>query len=303
MYFVAHVLYSKESLSENLKHPNEDISTIAAGAMRAFGARYYHLVPAAAFKLLQTFIARVRVDELPGVRRGYALALAAMPAPFLSVCASAVVRELCAATELEVPLLCSGQGPHKLTWRVCEQEDVGRRDAESRRNAVTALADVVSTLGVCHDDHTTDTQTPAATEAAPSEVRPLGRAVALSVMRTLLRCLTDYATDDRGDVGRWVREAGMRGLLRCALLYATVDRTQPGMHFCRVATGRLLILIGVHVQIASRCCSPTWWRRLCAGCCSRRWRRSITCVRWRAICCDAPCMRSRRYRTFRSWSN
>lgn len=110
-----------------------------------------------------------------------------------------------------------------------EQEDVGRRDAESRRNAVTALADIVSTLGVCHDDHTKDTQTPTGTDMAPSEVRPLGRTLALSVFRTLLRCLTDYATDDRGDVGRWVREAGMRGLLRCALLYAAADRAQLGM--------------------------------------------------------------------------
>ena len=136
-----------------------------------------------------------------------------------------------------------------------------RRDAESRRNAVAALTDVVCLLGVCHSDSAaiatkTDTQT------APTAVTPLGRTAALTVFQTLLRCLTDYATDDRGDVGRWAREAGMRGLLRCALLYAETDRQHPGTDLCVVFLFLCLltavVVFGINVQIWGRCGVRIW---------------------------------------------
>ncbi|XP_053309176.1 tubulin-specific chaperone D [Spea bombifrons] len=92
------------------------------------------------------------------------------------------------------------------------------RFAESRRDALKAIARVCQTVGAKADG--------CQTEVLCAENVPL-------VYNTLLGCMNDYTTDSRGDVGTWVREAAMAGLMDVTMLLA---RSEPGLiteDFCR----------------------------------------------------------------------
>ena len=71
-------------------------------------------------------------DPLPGVRRGFALALGMLPAPFLQRQLQPIITTLIGATKVEA--------------------DPEARDAETRRNAVHGLISVCECIGVCHED-------------------------------------------------------------------------------------------------------------------------------------------------------
>ncbi|KAK1330682.1 hypothetical protein QTO34_008619 [Cnephaeus nilssonii] len=81
--------------------------------------------------------------------------------------------------------------------------------AESRRDAVKAIARICQTVGV-------------RAEGTPDEVVCKGNVS--QIYCTLLDCLRDYTTDSRGDVGAWVREAAMTSLMDLTLL---LGRDQP----------------------------------------------------------------------------
>jgi hypothetical protein len=80
---------------------------------------------------------------------------------------------------------------------------VSERDAETRRNAVTALVDLAEELGVC---------TP---RGIPSDLLAL-------LWKHVCLSTRDYATDTRGDVGSWVRVAAADSLCRLVRLLAVV---------------------------------------------------------------------------------
>jgi hypothetical protein len=48
-----------------------------------------------------------------------------------------------------------------------------------------------------------------------------------TILTSFLKCLTDYSTDNRGDVGSWVREAGMQALEQVVPLVVTRDSFHP----------------------------------------------------------------------------
>ncbi|NWW38176.1 TBCD protein, partial [Panurus biarmicus] len=75
--------------------------------------------------------------------------------------------------------------------------------AESRRDALIAIAKVCQTVGVKGDG---------------SQQEYVCRDNVDQIYATLLTGVTDYTTDSRGDVGGWVREAAMSSLMEVTLL-------------------------------------------------------------------------------------
>lgn len=51
------------------------------------------------------------------------------------------------------------------------------------------------------------------------------------ILNSLKSCLTDYSTDQRGDVGSWVRIASMELLNYLLPFTARLDRTGPGQAY------------------------------------------------------------------------
>jgi hypothetical protein len=89
-----------------------------------------------------------------------------------------------------------------LTAATVPEEDAEARDAEARVCAVRGMAGVLAKLV-------------GELLAGGGEASGAGTAVAAvagEVIDTLLECMEDYCTDNRGDVGSWVREAAMEAL-------------------------------------------------------------------------------------------
>ncbi|XP_053517293.1 tubulin-specific chaperone D isoform X4 [Artibeus jamaicensis] len=121
-------------------------------------------------------------------RCGFSLALGALPGFLLRGRLQQVLAGLGAVTHIS---------PENVSF------------AESRRDALKAIAKVCQTVGV-------------RAEGAPDAVVCRGNVA--QIYRTLLACLSDYTTDSRGDVGAWVREAAMTSLMDLTLL---LGRDQP----------------------------------------------------------------------------
>lgn len=91
-----------DTIEENLRHTIEDIAESAADALRSFGKLYYVQAREAVLARVDGFVAKVWRDELPGVRRGYALALGALPKEIAAARRREILSELIIATRLEV---------------------------------------------------------------------------------------------------------------------------------------------------------------------------------------------------------
>ncbi|NXC84651.1 TBCD protein, partial [Cercotrichas coryphoeus] len=91
------------------------------------------------------------------------------------------------------------EGLKKVT--IISPEDVSF--AESRRDALIAIAKVCQTVGVKGDG---------------SQQEYVCKDNVDQIYATLLTGVTDYTTDSRGDVGGWVREAAMTSLMEVTLL-------------------------------------------------------------------------------------
>lgn len=200
------------SVDESLKHPTEHISLAAVAALRAITRAYFGAaggagaeaagaVPgsesAEAVLLVGRYTGPLAKDPNAALRRGYALAIGALPAP-----------QLGASLELAVEALVAASTPEPIAEL---------RDPETRRNAVRALVEMSCTLGL-------------RAYAAESGGYGLPIRLYLRVVGAVLSAFDDYQMDNRGDVGSWVREAAMAAvlpLLRLALPPAR-DATAAG---------------------------------------------------------------------------
>lgn len=72
----------------------------------------------------------------------------------------------------------------------CVQKGKDNDDAETRKEAIKSLVNVVNTLGLANID----------------------KALLLDIVEVFYKALDDYAVDRRGDVGSWVREEAMVSL-------------------------------------------------------------------------------------------
>uniref|UniRef100_A0A7S2WC38 Tubulin-specific chaperone D n=1 Tax=Mucochytrium quahogii TaxID=96639 RepID=A0A7S2WC38_9STRA len=213
-----------DSIDESLKHPKDEVKNAAVDALRALSTEYFGpntkrddgadvfssnedveglvlshgrpLLPQSLQPVRQEILDRLVYkyclaletnDPNPAVRRGCALALGALPARFLAATPNSlerVVKALVGASKLgDDPDLC---------------------DAETRRNAVLSLGEVVESVGIEIVD-------------VPSGyllTAGLSLETIRLIFRTLLDACNDYEADNRGDVGSWVRCAAMKTLVK-----------------------------------------------------------------------------------------
>ncbi|XP_019950061.1 tubulin-specific chaperone D isoform X2 [Paralichthys olivaceus] len=90
--------------------------------------------------------------------------------------------------------------------QMCTVSQKEGKFTEARRDAVTAIAQVCVTVGVC---------------AHGSPDSTLCSENVAQVYDTLLESINDYTTDGRGNIGAWVREAAMTSLMDVTLLVAS----------------------------------------------------------------------------------
>eukprot|EP00898_Chlorokybus_atmophyticus_P007558 jgi/Chlat1/7803/Chrsp66S07259 len=188
------------SLDDHLVQPSEQVQAAAAEALRIFVPVYFRSPePESVARTTVKYATLLVQSSNPAERRGCALALGALPRHLLLPAFSNALTCLCQATAIE--------------------EDVERRDAETRVNAVKSLVSVA--LQFSTDSQPQESEAvvrPDAADAASATAShpPSGllnttqlRDQVLSVM---LAAVDDYATDNRGDVGSLVREAAMEAI-------------------------------------------------------------------------------------------
>uniref|UniRef100_A0A8C8BKL5 Tubulin-specific chaperone D n=1 Tax=Otus sunia TaxID=257818 RepID=A0A8C8BKL5_9STRI len=90
--------------------------------------------------------------------------------------------------------------------------------AESRRDALIAIAKVCQTVGVKGDG---------------SEEEYVCKDNITQIYATLFTAVTDYTTDSRGDVGGWVREAAMTSLMEVTLLLVQNEAELINANICK----------------------------------------------------------------------
>ncbi|XP_019517416.1 PREDICTED: tubulin-specific chaperone D isoform X1 [Hipposideros armiger] len=173
-------------------HSREQIKDAAISALAALCSEYYTKEPgqpdpAGQESLVKQYLAELRSPE-EMTRCGFSLALGALPGFLLKGKLRQVLAGLRAVAHVS-------------------PEDVSF--AESRRDALKAIARVCRTVGV-------------SAEGAPDEV--VCRENVAQIYCTLLDGLSDYTTNSRGDVGAWVRKAAMTSLMDLTLL---LGRDQP----------------------------------------------------------------------------
>ena len=194
-----------KTIDECLKHPSESISFAAVAALNAVTFAYFKEPPPDALKaylssldgggaapvqsvsvmrlgcdwgqqgiLVPRYTLPLASDPNPGLRRGFALALGALPLGQLAARPKEVIHALCVAA------------------RHYAHQAAELKDPETRRNAARALLRACTCLGL----------------------RARGGELSASLWREafeqILLCFDDYQTDNRGDVGSWVREAAMQ---------------------------------------------------------------------------------------------
>ncbi|XP_058417962.1 tubulin-specific chaperone D isoform X6 [Diceros bicornis minor] len=180
-------------------HSKQQIKEAAVSALAALCSEYRMEEPGEADPAWQEELIKQYLAELQSpeemTRCGFSLALGALPGFVLKGKLQQVLAGLRAVTHIS---------PEDLSF------------AESRRDALKAIARICQTVGV-------------KAEGSPDEV--VCRENISQIYCTLLDCLSDYTTDSRGDVGAWVREAAMTSLMDLTLL---LGRDQPELLEARV---------------------------------------------------------------------
>jgi len=201
------------SIDDSLKHPIECISTAAVAALHALSRASF--IPPAAGKderLVERYAKPLATDPNAALRRGYALALGALPAHQLRADLEGATRVLLVTLRIE--------------------DSAEMRDPEARRNAVRALVQLTKSVGLAAfpppptalatgtitvgGDTPALMLAPAARDGTGSQL--MSTELYVDIVEALMVALGDYQTDNRGDVGSWVREAAMCGILELLVL-------------------------------------------------------------------------------------
>ena len=178
----------QDFLDDNLKHPNEDTQEMAVKSLKQFFLNCYSYPPKkAAYNLVERYLKTFSTSfEMPYVRRGLALALGVLPAAFIlgQNYQDSVIDNLIKCSEIE--------------------SNSQSRDAESRRNAVRSIVNVVENVGLDN----------------------LNQIQISKIWNCLIKAMQDYSIDNRGDVGRFVREQALDSLKRLTVLILSFQQQQ-----------------------------------------------------------------------------
>ncbi|KAL5728185.1 hypothetical protein ACHQM5_001298 [Ranunculus cassubicifolius] len=175
-----------DTLLENLRHPNAQIQSCAVEALKNFVLAYYDNTNDGSASDITAKYLKLLDDPNVSARRGSALAIGVLPVDFVITRWKIILLKLCSCAI---------------------EENIDDKDAEARVNAIKGLVSVCETLTNATQDSLSEEETTSLYLLLKNEV-----------MQTLLKSLTDYSVDNRGDVGSWVREASMDGLERCTYI-------------------------------------------------------------------------------------
>lgn len=168
----------QDLISGCLQHVEQDVQVAAAQAIPAFYREYFMEGDGSPKKDKQEWVVRKYTQELKSnletTRKGFSLALGALPKFFLQGQLEVVFTSLFEAAEIK------------------EKE---KKWVEARRDAIKAITNICTAVGV-----------------GDSPQESLCAHNVPAVYNSLLMAMTDYTLDSRGDVGAWVREASMSGL-------------------------------------------------------------------------------------------
>ncbi|KAF9121044.1 hypothetical protein BGW39_010898 [Mortierella sp. 14UC] len=101
-------------------------------------------------------------------------------------------------------------------------------DAESRRNAVNSMTNIIKVLGTDYK-------------------RVISHTLSNKILKMYFRGLEDYSVDHRGDVGSWIREASMQGLQTMVPIVARLDH-----HLTPVQADQRYLVDEDHVQVLAK---------------------------------------------------
>ncbi|XP_075297320.1 tubulin-specific chaperone D isoform X1 [Opisthocomus hoazin] len=179
----------------------QHIKESAVSALAALCNEYYSNEKGEADPAIQDELVTQYVSELQNaeemIRCGFSRALGALPRFLLKGRLQQVLEGLKKVTVIS---------PADVTF------------AESRRDALIAIAKVCQTVGV---------------KGEGSQEEYVCRDNVTQIYATLLRGVTDYTTDSRGDVGGWVREAAMTSLMEVTLLLVQSEAELINANICK----------------------------------------------------------------------
>ncbi|NXT30244.1 TBCD protein, partial [Syrrhaptes paradoxus] len=179
----------------------QHVKESAVSALAALCNEYYINEKGEADPALQDELVTQYVSELQNteemIRCGFSRALGALPRFLLKGRLQQILEGL-----REVTLISSGNVSF----------------AESRRDALIAIAKVCQTVGVKG-------------EGSPEEY--VCKDNIAQIYATLLGGVNDYTTDSRGDVGGWVREAAMTSLMEVMLLLVQNEAELLSANVCK----------------------------------------------------------------------
>ncbi|NXM31164.1 TBCD protein, partial [Oxyruncus cristatus] len=195
-------------INDSLRHltlvssgARQHIKESAVSALAALCNEFYINEEGEADPALQDELVTQYVSELQNteemIRCGFSRALGALPRFLLKGRLQQVL-----------------EGLKKVT--LISPEDVSF--AESRRDALIAIAKVCQTVGV---------------KGEGSREEFVCRDNVDQIYATLLNGVTDYTTDSRGDVGGWVREAAMTSLMEVTLLLVQREAELINANICK----------------------------------------------------------------------
>ncbi|XP_046633039.1 tubulin-specific chaperone D-like isoform X2 [Daphnia pulicaria] len=160
-----------KALRECLASADSNVQQSAISAVTALIGEYFRHQPVEKLTaLLNHFLPGVTSNNQQA-RVGNALTLGSMPRFLLTVSLPKVIQQLCT---------CALITDKTLQW------------AESRKNALTALSLVCTTVGI-----------------APSSPGGVDQVTLAGIFRTFIDGFEDYTVDSRGDIGAIVRESAM----------------------------------------------------------------------------------------------
>lgn len=183
-----------DSIDANISHPSEAIQLAACQSIESLLSTYFPVGiegPSARLqsRVINKFVKMASTSDNPAATRGYSLALGYLPAKLLAPSRENLLMVLNCLKSLADPEVMVG----------------GEGDAETRRNALTALGRIVTKVGF------NGRLTPVIDSGQSYPQVGLDNALVELVFQTYLSSLSDYKTDRRGDVGSWCRMEAISG--------------------------------------------------------------------------------------------
>lgn len=168
-------------------------------------------------RVVDKYVKEVKTSKNPAATRGFAMALGRLPAKLLAPSSKVLDLSLANLCRISRPDATVGQ----------------EKDAETRRNALVALARICKTVGMESMEGRSDASV---VGLAPKQVG--------HVFTALFRGLDDYNMERRGDVGSMSRIAAMHGLVALAVTVNSSPRVTVDAAFdegtCEKMVGGLL---------------------------------------------------------------